>query len=156
MLSRPKEFWPRPNAMGSLDIGYVAGSHPSLNRRILYLRAMVQQAADQRDQPYQLVPLPGPEFDSRMPLIVDLTAYSPQAEAVVLRLRTMPNRPKCLFIHLSDFFGFDEEVRESLRPKAVRNAHHVKLTIEAFVASLPEPFLGERKTITIRNVTYVA
>jgi hypothetical protein len=138
--------------VGSLDIGYVSGRHPSLNRKLQYLRAMVQQAAE----PYQLVPIPGPEFGPTLPLIVDLTANSAEADQVVQRLRTITNGPRFLFIHLSDFFGFDEEVRESVHPKAVRNAHHVKLTIEAFVASLPEPYLGERKTISIRTVTYVA
>ncbi|MEO7618037.1 MAG: hypothetical protein ABIS59_04325 [Candidatus Saccharibacteria bacterium] len=119
--------------MARLEIGYVAGSHPSLDRRMESIRAVVQQTA----RPYQLVSIPRGHIAPSLPIIIDLSLGSDHVTEVVQHYLSSPVQRPWLLLRMSEYCGVGDNLLLRMPVQVYRNAINTRPAVAAFLKRIP-------------------
>lgn len=120
-------------ALARQEIGYVVGSHPSLDRRMESVRAVVQVGI----RPHQLVTIPRGFIKPGLPIILDVSIPGSQVSAVLQQYRQNIIKRSWLLLRMSDWWGIDSDLAQGLPIKVYRNAINVLPVVAAFLARIP-------------------
>ncbi len=119
--------------MADLEIGYIAGSSTTLDRRLDSVRAVVQQVV----RPHQLVSVSSNFVQSDLPVILDVSVASPAVTHAVESIRSGHVIRPWLILRMSDWFGVQPHLLEGFNVHVYRNAINVRPAVLKFLERYP-------------------
>lgn len=120
-----------------LEIGFIAGSHKSLDRRMEAVRAVIQETV----RPHHLISVPSTLVRPELPVIVDLSVESAEVKSAVQSFLAGHVVRPWLFIRLSERIGIPESWAEMLKVSVYRNPINVKPAVLRFLERYPSEII---------------
>lgn len=130
--TRPSESFGRLSAMAKLEIGYIAGSAPSLDGRLGAVRSQIEKTI----YPHRLVTV-STFARTDLPIIVDITVAGYEVDQAVSSMLSRNVVRPWLFIRQSDRAGISDVLLEKLPVSVYRNAINVRPIVLKFLIRYP-------------------